>query len=606
MNKSIVSIVLLLFHIAPLQAASTVKNFVTIAGDRLFDGKEELRFISFTLPGLYYIEDNMPFSGENPWRLPNDYEIVDVFKSIRQMGIRVARVYPLTVRQAGEGPDRPVHVTGPGQFDESALKIMDKVLFYANEMGVRLVIPFVDSREINGSYHSYAAFRNKPADDFWTDPEIRNDFKATIKYIINRKNIYTGQYYRNDKAILAWETGNKLPAPAQWTSDIAAFIKSLDKKHLLIDGVNSAVIRDESLLDPNIDLVISWHTPEDGLHAVEQIRQNRARCWGKKACIVGNIASVDNNTVQQVMEVIISNGINGIFIGNLYGHNRDGGFYWHSEAHSNGLIACHWPGFAKAPNYDERKLLREIRRKAFEINNIPLPVQKVPDPPVLLPIEDVAAISWQGSAGATLYDIERACGLGGKWTTVAQNVNDAWVQNSSLFADKTAKTGVSYYYRVIAKNAAGRSLPSNQVKAGRIKHLTLVDEMQDSRYIYAENGVISFIANHARECKEDMHRLAAEKDASITYHLPRDIVSFRLYAFYPDTVTDLQLYVSDSGEEYIPLTSEKIVFKVMQHDCNYYIPILYESNRLPNYVKFLKIHFSSLTELARTEIKYGN
>jgi len=133
-----------------------------------------------------------------------------------------------------------------------------------------------------------------------------------------------------------------------------------------------------------------------------------------------------------------------------------------------------------------------------------------------------------------------------------------------------------------------------------------VDEMQDSRYIYASNGLISFSSGHARECKEDLHRLAGGKDAGITYHLPRDIISFRLYAFYPDTVTDLKLYVSDNGEEYIPLTVDKTVFKVMQHDCQYYIPALYESNRLPNYVKFLKINFTSTTELARMEIKYGN
>ncbi len=583
-----------------------MKNFITISGDRLFDGNEQLRFISFNLPNLPCIEDNLPFTGENPWRLPDDYEIIDALKSIRQMGGKVARLYPLTVRCPDEGPERPALVTAPGQFSEAAFKALDKILFYANETGIRLVIPFVDSRDSCGGYGSYAAFHNKPAADFWTDPEIINDFKATIRYLLNRKNLYTGQYYRNDQAILAWETGYKLPSPAQWSSDIAAFVKSLDNNHLLIDGSDAVTVRDEALLDANIDIVTCWPFASNGMNMAEQIMQNRARCWGKKACIVGGVVVADSTSFRQVMDTSIDHGINGVFVGNLYSHNRDGGFYWHSKAGNNDYTAFHWPGFTRTDEYDEKILLKEIRDNAFHINDLLIPEREAPDAPVLLPIRDVATISWQGSAGADSYTIERAEGLLDKWTIVAKDVNDAWVQNSPLFSDKTVKAGVTYYYRVIAHNAAGDSPPSNQVKAGRINHLTLVDEMQDGRYIYATYGLISFPSSHARECKEDLHRLAGGKDASITYHLPRDIISLRLYAFYPDTVTDLKLYVSDSGEEYMPLTVDKTVYKVMQHDCHYYIPALYESNRLPNYVKFLKINFTSTTELARMEIKYGN
>ena len=62
-----------------------------------------------------------------------------------------------------------------------------------------------------------AAFRGKSPGDVWTDPELIGDYKNIITYVLNRKNTVTGVRYRNDKAILAWETGNELHPTAAWT-----------------------------------------------------------------------------------------------------------------------------------------------------------------------------------------------------------------------------------------------------------------------------------------------------------------------------------------------------------------------------------------------------
>jgi len=55
--------------------------------------------------------------------------------------------------------------------------------------------------------------------------------------LINRVNSYTGVPYKEEKAILGWETGNELEVPDfAWTREIAAYIKSLDKNHLFNRG----------------------------------------------------------------------------------------------------------------------------------------------------------------------------------------------------------------------------------------------------------------------------------------------------------------------------------------------------------------------------------
>jgi mannan endo-1,4-beta-mannosidase len=66
---------------------------------------------------------------------------------------------------------------------------LDKVIEVARRKGVRVIIPFVDQAQWWGGIGEYAAFRGKSADDFWTDPQIIDDFKATVRYLLTRKNI---------------------------------------------------------------------------------------------------------------------------------------------------------------------------------------------------------------------------------------------------------------------------------------------------------------------------------------------------------------------------------------------------------------------------------
>ena len=68
------------------------------------------------------LEDNVPFSETNPWRLPDRFELTDALSTVRQMGGTVVRMYVLTVRRTNDTPDMPRHVLGPGQFNEDAFR----------------------------------------------------------------------------------------------------------------------------------------------------------------------------------------------------------------------------------------------------------------------------------------------------------------------------------------------------------------------------------------------------------------------------------------------------------------------------------------------------
>ncbi len=67
--------VVLFAVVQPAKAQSGFEHFITVQGDQLMDGGQPFRFISFNLPNLQMIEDNLPFAGTNAWRLPDEFEI---------------------------------------------------------------------------------------------------------------------------------------------------------------------------------------------------------------------------------------------------------------------------------------------------------------------------------------------------------------------------------------------------------------------------------------------------------------------------------------------------------------------------------------------------
>ena len=368
---------LLLFtHLGMAQLA----HFVTTRGNKLMDGEAELHFISFNIPNLHYIEDNQQFTEPSPWRPANEFEIRDALTTIKHMGGGVTRLYTPSVRKVIDDPRIIRHVNGPGVFDEEAFRAYDKVLQIANEVGVRVIIPFVDNWWWWGGIADYARFRGKPKEAFWSDSTIIADFEKTIEFMVDRVNTYTGVPYKEDKAILGWETGNELEVPTfAWTRQIAAYIKSLDKNHLVIEGTHSQVILDEAVADPNID-VLSTHLYRPAHQLIKFMLEARAKAQGKKPYFIGEFGYMPTDSMRVVLDSVISSGTSGILLWSMRQHNRDGGFYYHGAAYR-------WPGFGSGRMWDEQNVIRLFREKAHQINGLPQPPMPIPEPPKLLPGE---------------------------------------------------------------------------------------------------------------------------------------------------------------------------------------------------------------------------
>lgn len=587
-------------------AESVLKSFVSAQGDQLIEDGQPFRFISFNIPNLHLIEDNMVFAGDNAWRWPDAFEIRDALESIRQQGGNVTRSYVLSVVRTNDAPGVPRHVLGPGQFNEEGFLALDRVLAAANQIGVRVIVPFVDNWSWWGGRAEYAGFRGKGKNEFWTDPQVIADFKETVRFLVNRTNTLTGVPYRQDPAILCWETGNELESPAPWTREIAAYIKSLDRNHLVMDGFHSTVLRPESLAMPEVDLVTTHHYPGGKESFAELARANWAKAKGKKPYVIGEFGFVPTEQMVAMLEAVSETGASGALAWSLRTRNRDGGFYWHSEpAGGNKYKSFHWPGFVSGDDYDETKFLAVMRSKAFEIRGLPVPAVVPPAAPTLLPITDAAAISWQGSVGAADYVVERATGEGGPWRVAGEGVDETAVQYRPLFADTTAASG-RWYYRVSARNAAGTSRPSNVLGPVEVKHATLVDEMRDFSRMAEHQGALEIKARDCRQAKEDAHRLAGQAGSAVVYHLTDPILFVKLDAFFPAAVADFRFSVSDDGREYVPWVAAKAVYDSGAGDYGYWKPARFQGRVAAAGARFLKIEFTAEAQLSRLEIAYGN
>jgi mannan endo-1,4-beta-mannosidase len=606
MRKLLLAVCLLV--LPGFSQAAGFEHFITVKGYELMDGDQPFRFVSFNVPTLNYQEDEMAFKVINPYALPDEYEMRDVFESVRQMGGRVIRIYTIPVKNKNFPPEAPTYVEAPGQFNEAAFQVTDQMLALANEYNVRIIFSLLNNWQWMGGRPNYAAFRGMDKDAFWTDPQLIADFKKTVEFVVNRTNTVSGIKYKDDKAILCWETGNELTSPVDWTIDITRYIKSMDKNHLILDGFHAiddkTLVREESIKEWSIDIVHSHHYEQNAADIAKNIFRNVEIINGRKPYIVGEFGFASTTAMEDVLERIVPDKrITGALTWSLRHHRRHGGFYWHSEPLGGDIYkAYHWPGFVTGQEYDEINLLDMYRSKAFAIQGLTVPPVPAPQPPVLLPIEQAHSISWRGSAGASGYNIERATANDGPWELIGYNVSDSDVPYFPLFNDETAELGKRYYYRISALNRSGVSKPSNIVGPVAVKQLALIDTMKNIGVLYQSKQVTPVTGND-RNFKEIINRLSGNAGSEIVYRIPGKLDEFRVYAFEQKRPAHLEIHGSVDGDNWRLLEVAPELYVNAETNYGYWMPKLYSYNK-DKKLKFFKLAFKDVAQIARVEVLY--
>lgn len=440
-------------------------GFITRDADKLMDQGKEFRFIGLNTPNLH-IQEDKSFLSED-WHRVDEYEIRDIFETMAQMGGNVTRTYVFSVVGGINNPTQKSHINGLRQYDEDLFRDFDLVLKLANDYKVRLIVPFIDNWDWWGGTKQLAEFRGKEKDVFCSDSLLKEDYKDLVRFVLNRKNTLTGVLYKNDPAILAWETGNELGIENakgsakvfdQWTLEMAEFIKSIDKNHLVNDGKDCYRygLSDDQVNNPYVDMLTDHYYWGD---YIASAIKSREKCKGKKVFYVGEFNHESIDIHEKLFKEVIANGTSGAMVWSLRFHTKDGGFYFHGK-NTDATNPCYrWPGFDSAPTNEFRKM-EQIRRFAYEIRGLAVPQLTAPAAPYLIPESTPAQLRWRGSVGAYSYIIERKDSRNGSWTIIDKKAMEDAIPYVP-YKDQTAKEGVGYYYRVKAENPFGISEKSN-------------------------------------------------------------------------------------------------------------------------------------------------
>src|SRR5439155_2112220 len=165
---------------------------------------------------------------------PSQFRVNDALDVAKEMGLTIIRSQNLGISTGCPNCIEPAL----GVFNETALEHVDYVIKAAADRGLRLIIPLTDNYHYAaGGKHNFTDWRGiSDENQFYYNPQVISDFETYIRTLLNHVNTYTGIPYKDDPTILAWETGNELQTLTSWTQSISTYIKSIDKKHLVIDG----------------------------------------------------------------------------------------------------------------------------------------------------------------------------------------------------------------------------------------------------------------------------------------------------------------------------------------------------------------------------------
>ncbi|HEE3591410.1 TPA: beta-1,4 mannanase [Klebsiella pneumoniae] len=464
-------------------------HFITRDGATLKDGDKVFRFAGIHAPELHRIEDDArgpcradPRGWGQYFKWPTAQEQQNWIQAMVQTGAKAQRVYVLSVQQEfDKACGRETHILAPETADgmprlnEKTMRVYDNMIAEADKQGLRLILPFIDHWWWWGGREQLAAFYHEKAEDFYrTDSKTFKAYLDVIRQVITRTNTVTGRAYYDEKAIMAWETGNELEdTNADFLHQTAAWIKKWAPHQLVVDGTYKK-INPFALTDPNVDIVSNhYYTNADNNHP-GQVTQDLRAVGGQKVYLVGEFGLLPADQLNAIMQSIVHSEVNGAqaaggLIWGFRGHRHDGGFYWHKESTEH--YSYHLPGFAKEGEANQEQAVVDLVRTAAaqmagQQTMAPLPK---PEAPLLRETTSPFAINWMGAAVGRSYDVERAASPTGPWTVVGRDISDGvneWnPETMVLFRDdyRQLQLGHTYYYRVTAKNESGRSAPSNVI-----------------------------------------------------------------------------------------------------------------------------------------------
>ena len=227
--------------------------------------------------GTHFIKNNEPyyFVGTNLWygcylgspgETGDRERLIKELDQLKEIGITNLRILAASEESYIQNSLKPAITKEPDVYDDDLLEGLDYLLSEMGKRDMNAVVFLNNYWEWSGGMAQYNAWfgAEEPVDPenpeqgwpmfmnysaaFYENEEANEYFHKYMKMIITRKNKFTGRYYYEDPAIMAWQLANE-PRPGdgetgiqkaesyyKWINETAAYIKSVDPNHLVTTG----------------------------------------------------------------------------------------------------------------------------------------------------------------------------------------------------------------------------------------------------------------------------------------------------------------------------------------------------------------------------------
>jgi mannan endo-1,4-beta-mannosidase len=231
--------------------------YVSVQGDTFYLHGEPYYFVGTNLWYGAYL--GSPGKTGNRDRLREELDI------LKRNGITNLRVLAASESSELVMSLRPAFQPEPGKYNEELLQGLDYLLMEMGKRDMKAVIflnnywqwssgmsqyvtwvtgqPIIDP-DVFGDWNGFMQM----SASFYRLEEAQALYRNYLSAVVNRRNSYTGVYYRDDPVIMSWELANE-PRPGSnkegrkyfqffkdWIAGTAGYIQSLDSNHLVTTG----------------------------------------------------------------------------------------------------------------------------------------------------------------------------------------------------------------------------------------------------------------------------------------------------------------------------------------------------------------------------------
>ncbi|SET50311.1 cellulase family glycosylhydrolase [[Clostridium] polysaccharolyticum] len=235
-----------------VKAASSDEGFVYTQGTKFMLDGHPFYFAGCNSYDLFTLGDGWNDSTEELIcdKFMNQEKIEERFALMAKNGVTVCRTWGFS-SETWHGFE-----TAPGKYNEAQFMLFDYIMSCAEKYDIKMIITLENFWDAYGGIDEKLNWAGKDSGNYkarcewFTNEDCQKWYQNYIDHFVNRVNYFTGETYKDDPDIFAWDLMNEPryedysteedasgKTLRKWVDASASYLKSLDPNHMVCAGI---------------------------------------------------------------------------------------------------------------------------------------------------------------------------------------------------------------------------------------------------------------------------------------------------------------------------------------------------------------------------------